>query len=103
LITKEGGMGAEMQKLRQAIESWPMNLWRMATIFFFGCFVISILCYLLLETTYMDAKILACTQQTEIIDVQSSIIRQQSQIIKELTGDNTIITDGPNQPRLPVY
>ena len=92
-----------MRKLIETVESWPLNWWRMATIFFFGCFVISILCYLMLETTYMDAKILACTQQTEIIDVQSSIIRQQDQIIRELTGDSTIISDHPNQPRLPAY
>lgn len=93
-----------MKKLKQIVESWHLNYWRMATIFFIGCFIVSILCFLMLETTYENAKDLAYRQQSDIIDIQGTIITLQNQMIKELNGDNTTIPAQPNQARsLPVY
>ncbi len=101
---KEATLGAEMKRLSRIVESWHLNYWHMATIFFIGCFIISILCFLMLETTYQDARDLAYKQQTEIIDIQRTIITIQNQMIRQLSGDNATVPAQPDQARsLPVY
>jgi len=103
-VAKSGEMGAEMKKLRQIVESRHLNYWHMATIFFTGCFIMSVLCFLMLETTYQNVKDLAYKQQTEIIDIQGTIITLQNQMIRELSGDNATVPAQPDQARsLPVY
>jgi len=68
---------------------WPMDWWRIGAVFFLGCFIVSVLFFLMLQRTYEQTKDIVYRQQTEIIDEQARIIRQQDQALRDLIADNT--------------
>ncbi len=90
-----------MLKLRQLAMSWHPNWWCVGTVCLATCCLLLLLDFLMLQNTYELAKNVMGKQQTDIIETQNAIIKQQGQIIQELTGGSPPVP-AQSKPQ-PVY
>ncbi len=90
-----------MWKIRRVVETCRPNWWFIGTLCLAVCCLGLLLDFLMLQNTYELSKAVVWIQQTTIIDTQSAIIKQQSQMIEQLTGGSAPL---PAQPKpQPVY
>ncbi len=90
-----------MLELKRLSMSWHPNWWCVGMVCLGVCTLALLMDFLMLQNTYDLAKDVMWRQQTEIIDTQNAIIKQQSQMIEQLTG-GTPSMPAQSKPQ-PVY
>ncbi len=102
--TEPVGSGVVVETLltiKRLALSWHPNWWCVGTVCLGVCSLALLMDFLMLQNTYDLAKDVMWRQQTVIIDTQNAIIKQQSQMIEQLTG-GTPPVPAQSKPQ-PVY